>query len=84
MICHELTRIGLSPSALTCGSLMDDYLVRPGCQLSAQSLISLHDGKEALLYNPALNLSEYNSLSQQFILGFEQERRDANALGVVK
>lgn len=86
MICHELSAIangnpGFSMAGLRYGNEVDEFRNRPDCQLASGNVNSIHNGKEAYLAGGYTDLA---TKPTPFVLGYEQERRDWNALSHIK
>lgn len=94
MICDQLTAIAgfrghsFSRAGLEIGSRMQEYIVRPGCQLSDKSLIALREGKDRAIDH---TLAGGNGFAEPprffdpvelsaFDMGCVQERRDLRSL----
>jgi hypothetical protein len=75
----HLSLMGFNIYALEHGAKVDESKRRPECQLSTFAVDQLHLGKELFLGGKLLT----DSASPQAWLGYEQERRDLRALGVV-
>jgi hypothetical protein len=78
MICHDMKSIGFTPAALTCGSMIELFCLRPGCDMTTREVIDLHDGKESYL-NPSL-ICIADDYPLQFRIGHEQEQLDLRTM----